>query len=90
MSGGSCLAIQRLSHTFRYYLEGIQNVAYVRWSHVHPPVRFAERTSGGPPHVHPHYRQQRMSAKPSVCPSKSLNYPSSILSDPNPKLILPN
>jgi hypothetical protein len=43
---------------------------YVRWS---PPV-------------HPHYRQQRTSARPSVCPPKSPNYSFSALSDPKPKL----
>jgi hypothetical protein len=33
----------------RYYPKSIQKVAYVRWSHVHLPVQFVERTSGGPP-----------------------------------------
>ena len=32
----------------RYYPKGIPKVAYVRWSHIRPPVRFAERTFGGP------------------------------------------
>jgi hypothetical protein len=62
MSGGSCPVVQRLSRTSRYYPEGTQKVAYVRWSRVHPPVWFAERTSGGPPRVRPHYRQQHTSA----------------------------
>jgi hypothetical protein len=59
-SGGSCPVVQWLSRTSRYYPEGIQKVAYVRWSRVHLLVRFAERTSGGPP-IRPHYRQQRTS-----------------------------
>jgi hypothetical protein len=46
--GGSCPAVPWLPRTSRYYPEGIQKVAYVRWSHVRPLVRFAERTSGGP------------------------------------------
>jgi hypothetical protein len=32
-----------------YDLKGIQKVAYVWWSHVHPLVRFAGRTFSGPP-----------------------------------------
>jgi hypothetical protein len=47
--------------------------AYIRWS----------------PHIRLHYRQQRTSARPSVRPPKSPNYPSSILSDPKPKLTPP-
>jgi hypothetical protein len=48
-SGGSCLVVQWLPRTSKYYPEGIQKVAYVRWSHVRPPVRFVERMSVGPP-----------------------------------------
>jgi hypothetical protein len=44
-SDGSCPVVQRLSRTSRYYTEGTQKVAYVQWSRVRPPVRFAERTS---------------------------------------------
>jgi hypothetical protein len=52
-SGGSCPVVQRLSRTSMYYPEGTQKVAYVWWSHVRPPIRFAERTSNGPPaYVH--------------------------------------
>jgi hypothetical protein len=37
----------------RYYLNGIQKVAYIQWSHVRPLVGFAKRTFGGPPsYVH--------------------------------------
>jgi hypothetical protein len=88
MSGGSCLVVQWLPRMSRYYLEGIQKVAYVRWSHVRSPVRFAKRTSVVPS-IRLHYRQQRTSVRPSVCPLKSPNYPSSVLSDPKPKLTLP-
>jgi hypothetical protein len=49
MSGGPCPMVQWLPRTSRYYPEGIQKVAYVHWSHVRPPVWFAEHTSGGPP-----------------------------------------
>jgi hypothetical protein len=48
-SSGSCPVVQRLSRMSWYYPEGTQKGAYVRWSHVRLPVRFAERTSGGPP-----------------------------------------
>jgi hypothetical protein len=48
-SGGSCPLVQWLSRTSRYYPEGIQKVAYILWSRVRLPVRFVERTSGGPP-----------------------------------------
>jgi hypothetical protein len=57
MSGGSCLVVQWLPRMSRYYPEGIQKVVYVRWYHVRSPIRFAERTSGGPLHTRPHYRQ---------------------------------
>jgi hypothetical protein len=50
-SSGSCPMVQWLPYTSRYYLEGIQKVAYVRWSRVHPSVRFVERTSDGPPYT---------------------------------------
>jgi hypothetical protein len=48
MSTSSCIVVQRVSRTSRYYPKGIQKVAYIRWSHVHPLVRFAGRTSNGP------------------------------------------
>jgi hypothetical protein len=48
-SGGSCPVVQRLSRTSRYYPEGTQKVAYVRWSRVRLPVQFVERTSSDPP-----------------------------------------
>jgi hypothetical protein len=84
-SSGSCLVVQWLPRTSRYYLEDIQ---YVRWSHVRPLVQFAKRMSDGPP-IHPYYRQQHTSARLSIRLAKSPNYPSSILNDPKPKLIPP-
>jgi hypothetical protein len=38
------------------------------------------------PYIRLHYRQQRMSVRRSVHQLKSLNYPSSVLSDPKRKL----
>jgi hypothetical protein len=55
-SGGSCPVVQWMPRTSRYYPEGIQKVAYVQRSHIRLPVRFVERTSGGPP-IRLHYRQ---------------------------------
>jgi hypothetical protein len=43
MSGGSCLVVQWLPRTFRYYPEGIPK------SSVCLHVQFAERMFGGPP-----------------------------------------
>jgi hypothetical protein len=74
--------VQWLPLTSKYYPEGIQKVAYVRWSCVHPPVRFVERTSGGPP-------AYIRSIDNSVRLPKSPNYSSSSLSDPKPKLTPP-
>jgi hypothetical protein len=81
-SGGSCSVVQRLSHTSMYYPEGTQKVAYIQWSCVRPPVRFAERMSGGPP-------AYVRTTDNSIRPPKSPNHPSSSLSDPKPKLIPP-
>jgi hypothetical protein len=82
MSDGSCPVVQRLSRSSRYYPEGIQKVAYIRWSRVRPPVRFAERTSGGPP-------AYVRTADNNIRSPKGPNYPSSSLSDPKPKLTPP-
>ena len=48
MFGGLCTVVQRVSRTSKYYSKGIPNVAYVRWSHVRPLVRFTERMFYGP------------------------------------------
>jgi hypothetical protein len=88
MSTGSCLAVQRLPRTSRYYPEGIQKVVYVRYFWHMSAVRFVECTFSGLP-MRPYYRQQCTSTRPSVRPIKSPNYPSSVLSDPKLKLIPP-